>query len=203
MKDLGKLFTLADHQTKSAKYQAAIKTYQQILDNSGMNSKAQHLAHWGIGEIHLNNKQYDKAELHLKQALELSPAEPIYHYLLGCTYRYVNNVEGALLHLQKAVDIDPTKEQYWAELGWVVGYNRDVNKGIEYLKKSLSINPKNTASLKDICMLYTKQHKWGEALVCIETALEHDPGNLDISRIKADVEHFRSEFQRLSGKSAK
>lgn len=200
MNELQNLFAIADQETKAGNFQAAIRAYQKILRQSEPGSQARHLAHWGIGEIQLNNKQYDKAEFHLKKALELKPDEPIYHYLLGCAYRYINNVEGALHHLQKAVDLDPSREQYWGELGWVVGYNQDTAKGIQYLKKSLAINPANPNSLRDICMLYTKSHKWAEAQVCIEEALEHDPDNPLIRQIEKNVTFFRAEFERLSGK---
>ena len=200
MNDLKKLFAIADQETKAGHHKAAIQAYQQILNQSEPGSQAQHLTHWGIGEIHLNNKQYDKAEFHLKKAIELKSDEPVYHYLLGCTYRYINNVEGALHHLQKAVDLDPGREQYWGELGWVVGYNQDTAKGIQYLKKSLSINPANPNSLRDICMLYTKSQKWSEAQVCIEEAVKHDPDNPLIRQIGKDVAFFRSEYERLSGK---
>ena len=201
MNDLKKLFEIADRETSAGHPKAAIQAYQRILEQSGLNSKAQHLAHWGIGDIHLNNKQYDKAEAHLKKAVELKPDEPIYHYLLGCTYRYINNVEGALHHLRKAVDLEPGREQFWGELGWVVGFNQDTAKGIQYLKRSLAINPANPNSLRDICMLYVKIRKWAEAQVCIEEALKHDPDNPLIRQIEKDVEFFRSEFDRLSGKA--
>ena len=200
MNNLNELFSIADQETKAGHHEAAIQAYQQILKQSEAGSQAQHLAHWGIGDIYLNNKQYDKAEPHLKKAIELKSDEPVYHYLLGCTYRYINNVEGALHHLQKAVDLDPSMEQYWGELGWVVGYNQDVAKGIQYLKKSLSIKPINPNSLRDICMLYAKSKKWSEAQTCIEEAVKHDPDNPHIRKIAKDVQFFRSEFERLSGK---
>ena len=198
MSDLAELFRRADDATKRGNTDAAIRAYQAILENSEETAKARHLAHWGIGEIHLNAKRYDRAEFHLKKALELSPDEAIYHYLLGCTFKYVDDVESALRHLQKAVDLDPSKEQYWAELGWVVGYNRDAAEGIRHLKKSLSINPKSAAVLKDICMLFSKQHRWAEAEVCIEQAEKHAPDNAHIKQIREDVAFFRSKYERLS-----
>lgn len=196
--DIGNLFKIADYETKRGNHKKAIESYRQILKLSAPDSKAQHLSHWGIGDLYLNNKQYDKAEYHLKQALRLKQDEPIYHYLLGCTYTYMNKIDDAIIHLEKATTLDSSQDIYWGQLGWVVGYNRDTEKGIKYLKKALTINPCHSKSLQDICILYTKKHKWGEALVCIEEALKHEPSNKDIARIKEDVEFFRSEFERLS-----
>jgi tetratricopeptide (TPR) repeat protein len=203
MDNLGALFERAAEDTKTGRLESAIDAYRRILRQSDLKSKAQHLAHWGIGEIHLNRKEYDKAELHLKKALELKPDEPIYHYLLGCTYRYVKNLEGALYHLQKAVDLDPSMAQYWGELGWVVGFNRDMAKGIEYLKKALSIDPASSHCLRDICVLYAKEYKWSEARVCIEEAVKHDPDNPDIRKVERDVAFFESEYKRMSVQSKK
>jgi len=78
----------------------------------------------------------------------------------------------------------------------------DTDEGIEYLKKALAINPKSSKSLRDICVLYVKKKRWGEALVCIEEAERKDPDNPEIKEVKADVELFKSEFERLSAEEA-
>lgn len=197
MDKIGKLFELADQETKAGNYHRAIEFYKEALELSQGNKKEQHLAYWGIGEIYLNNKRYDKAKYYLTKAIELDPDEPIYQYLLGCTYTYTKEIDKAIHHLEKAVHLDDSKDIYWGQLGWVYGYNCDLDRGIKYLKKSLSINPKNTKVLSDICILYTKANKLGEALVCIEEAVKHDPDNEEISRIKQDIEFFRSEHERL------
>jgi len=198
MDKVSNLFKSADRETRNGNYPKAIEHYQEIIKLSQDDTKAQHLAYWGIGEIYLNNKQYDKAELYLIRAINLKPDEPIYHYLLGCTYTYINEIDKAIFHLEKAIALDDSQDVYWDQLGWVYGFNRDVNKGIQYLKKALKINPQNTRALRDICMLYTQIHKWHEALVCIEEALKYEPDNEELFRIREDIEYFKSEFERLS-----
>jgi len=159
-----------------------------------------HIACWGVGDIYLNNKQYDKAEFYFKKAIDLAPEEHSYHYLLGCTYTYMKEIDKAIFHLEKAIELDDSVNIYWEQLGWVVGHNRDIDKGIEYLKKSLSLNPKSVHSLKDICMLYTKEQRFNEALVCIEKAERHKPDDPEIKQLKQDIEFFKNEFERLSRK---
>jgi tetratricopeptide (TPR) repeat protein len=194
---LKKLFTQADKETKRGNLQNAIKAYQEIVKISERDVRAKHIAFWGIGEIYLNAKEYEQAEYYLKEALKLAPDEPSYHYLLGCTYRYKNDIEKALKHLGRATEIDPACDIYWAELGWVYGYNQDIQKGIEYLKKALSINRSNLQALRDICMLYAKNYQFNEALVCIEEAIEQDPGNEGIQRIKEEIENFQKAFHKF------
>ena len=198
MDEIRELFRIADEETNQGNFRKAIESYERALEISAPESSARHIAHWGIGDIYLNNRDYDKAEYHLKQAIRLKKDESTYHYLLGCTYTYTNEVAKAIRHLEKAISLDGTQDIYWGQLGWVVGYNRDTDKGIEYLKKSLSINPGSMKLLKDICILYAKKHKYGEALVCIEEALKQEPDNTDLQSIKSDVEFFRSEYERLT-----
>ena len=201
--DIRQLITIADQETRKGNFNKAIAAYEEsikLAEKDKENKRAVHISYWGIGDIYLNNKQYDKAEFYLKKAVDLSPDEAMYHYLLGCTYTYKKEIDKAVFHLEKTVDLDDSKDIYWGQLGWVVGYNCDVNKGIEYLKKSLSLNPKNTHSLKDICMLYTKEQKFNEALVCIEEAEKLAPDNEEVVRLKQDVEFFKKEFERLSKK---
>lgn len=198
MDQIETLFREADRATRDNNFQAAIKAYEQIIEISKSDARAQHIAYWGIGEIYLNNKQYPEAESFLKKAIELAPDEADYHYLLGCTYTYMNKINLAIGHLEKAIELDDSKDIYWDQLGWVYGFNRDVDQGIKYLKRALNLNPSNTRSLRDICLLYTKKNKWNEALVCIEEAMEHDPYDIDILRIKKDIEHFQREFEKTS-----
>jgi len=46
-------------------------------------------------------------------------------------------------------------------------------------------------------MLYAKKLKFDEAMVCIEEAQKHEPDNVEISRIKRELESFISEFNRV------
>ena len=197
-KIIEELFKTADYATKEGNYKKAIEIYDKVIEICMEGTPPVHLAHWGIGEIHLNNHRYKKAEYHLGKALELEPNEPIYHYLLGCTFRYMDKIDSAISHLQRAVQLDDTKDIYWCELGWVVGFNQDLEKGIYYLKKALEINPLNSKALTDLAMLYANDHKFSEALVCIEEALKHNPDDIQDAEIKEGLQFFKSEFERLS-----
>ncbi|OVE79268.1 hypothetical protein BVY01_02935 [bacterium I07] len=198
MNEIGILFEKADDETKNGNFQKAINLYQQILELSSEDIQSQHLAHWGIGDIYLNQGQYAHAEHHLKQAVELDPQQWRYRYLLGCTYTYMEEIEKAIIELQKTLTLNDSESIVWGQLGWVVGHNRDIDKGIEYLKRSLNLNPANTASLRDICMLYAQQLKFKEALVCIEEAEKWEPENPEIERIRRDIEIFQKHLKKNS-----
>jgi len=191
------LFQIANIETKKQNSSKAIKAYEDIIALSQDDIRTRHIAHWGAGDVFLNNHVFDKAEYHLKKAIELEPTEHSYHYLLGCTYTYTNNIEKAVYHLEKAISFDNSIDIYWGQLGWVVGYKIDTEKGIEYLKKALKLNPVSAKLLKDICMLFAKIHKFGEALVCIEEALSIAPDNQEILEIKNQIEFFKNQFKRF------
>ena len=196
-KKIQELFETADIETKSGNFDKAIEAYEYVLKIPNVSEQAIHLSYWGIGEIYLNNEQYDHAEHYLSLAVELAPYESYYQYLLGCTHTYKNNIDKAIYHLEQAVKLDDSIDIYWGQLGWVIGHNKDADKGIKHLKKALSINPTHPASLRDLCMLYAKKEMFDEAIVCIEEADKNDPDNEFIKNIRAQIEHFKSEFQRF------
>ena len=133
------LFETAEYHTKAGNSAKAIEAYKKVLKLKNIDDEATHLAHWGIGDIYLNLKNYKKAEYHLTKALELEPKQSYYHYLLGCTYTYKNHIEKAIYHLEKAVEIDDSIEIYWGQLGWVVGHKKDFKLGVKYLKCKLQV----------------------------------------------------------------
>ncbi len=198
---IGKLFQVANNETESGNYTRAIEAYHEIIDRYPEDERAVHMAYWGIGDIHLNNSAYEKAEYNFKKALELAPDQADYHYLLGCTYRYTEEIESSIHHLQRAVEIDDSKDIFWCELGWVVGHFRDPEKGIEHLKRAMSINPTNSKALTDMAMLYIGLKKWKEAQLCIEEAIKHDPYNNQIIEIQERLRFFADKLEKLTDTS--
>ena len=197
MPDLRNLFNSAAEATREGNHSQAIRVYEEILDLAPPNSEARHLAHWGIGDIHLNHQELSKAESHFLSAIEIKPNVADYHYLLGCCYTYADRINDAIESLEKALEIKPESDVILGQLGWVIGHNVDVDKGIKFCKKSLSINPMNSGSLRDLCMLFCKQTKFGEALVCIEEAERHNQTDPLIAEVRAKVEFFRKQFDDI------
>lgn len=198
MDKIEKLLLLAADETKAGNYDKAIEAYEEVISMCTETEQAVHLAHWGIGEIYLDNHKYEKAKYHLNKAIELAPNEAGYHYLLGCTCRYTEEIDQSIHHLQKAVELDDSRDIFWCELGWVMGHFRDADKGIEYLKKAMKLNSSNAKTLTDMAMLYASQNKWNEALLCIEEAANHDPDNRQIIEIEERIHFFKNEFERLA-----
>jgi len=197
MSKIRHLFNSAAEATREGNHPQAIRIYEEILELAAPNSEARHLAHWGIGDIHLNRQELQKAENHLLKAIEIKPDEANYHYLLGCCYTYADRINEAIESLEKALEIKPDSDVMLGQLGWVIGHNVDVDKGIELCKKSLSVNPMNSGSLRDLCMLFCKQSKFGEALVCIEEAEKHNQTDPLIAEVRKKVEFFRKQFEGI------
>lgn len=194
--EIGRYFEKAADDTKSGHIEKAIESYKKIIALAGSNKRVLHLAYWGIGEIYLNNKAYEKAEQYLSKAIKSDPGVSYYHYLLGCTYTYMERIDEAIPELEKAIELDNSLSIYWDQLGWVVGYNKDTEKGIEYLKKALSIDPTNSRALRDICMLYAENSRLKEAIVSIEEAEKHDPNNEQIAEMKMVLKGFEERASR-------
>lgn len=197
MSNIRNLFDSAAEATQVGNHSQAIKNYERILDLAPPNSESRHLAHWGIGDIHLNRKELRKAEGHFLKAIDIKPDEANYHYLLGCCYTYADRIDEAIERLEKALEFKPDSDVILGQLGWVIGHNVDSDKGIKLCKESLSVNPMNSGSLRDLCMLFCRQSKFGEALVCIEEAEKHNQTDPLIAAVREKVEFFRKEFDGI------
>src|SRR5690242_4403988 len=62
-------------------------------------------AHYGLGWLFVNEKNWRKALGEFKRALTARPS-PEAHYVLGCLYYELNRDELAVRHLRKAVQMD-------------------------------------------------------------------------------------------------
>jgi tetratricopeptide (TPR) repeat protein len=197
MADIRELFAKAGGEMKNGNVDLAIEIYDEILRVASPNSEAIHLAHWGIGDIHLNRKELTDAEFHFRCAIQLNPENADYHYLLGCCLTYAERIEEAIESLETALEFKPDNDVILGQLGWVVGHNVDVDQGIAFCKRALVANPSNSSALRDLCMLYARQMKFGEALVCIEEAEKHNPADPLIDEVRREIEFFRSSYEGL------
>jgi Tfp pilus assembly protein PilF len=67
-------------------------------------------AHYGLGWLFVNEKNWRRALGEFKRALTARPS-PEAHYVLGCLYYELNRDELALRHLRKAVQMDESYAQ--------------------------------------------------------------------------------------------
>ena len=80
----------------------------------------------------------------------------------------------------------------------------DLDKAKNYIKKVRQLNPGDAETQKNLVYLYLKQQKWKKALKEVNKALENDPENRDLLRMKAsafynlkNIEGLKEEYRKL------
>ena len=106
--------------------------------------------HAGLGDLAISEGKPEAAVRHLRQALELAPFEPHYHYLLGFAHGQMERWPEAEASLQTAVELKPGSAEYLRCLGWALCSSRQVERGRELLQEARKIQPRNPHILSDL-----------------------------------------------------
>ncbi len=118
-RDLEALSVLGDMQRSAEKYAEAADTYTKALAVAGGDAPGDWRFYYVRGISYERNKQWDKAELDFKKALQLNPDQPQVLNYLG--YSWVDqgtNLIPALDMIQKAVAASPNDGYIIDSLGW-------------------------------------------------------------------------------------
>jgi type IV pilus assembly protein PilF len=95
-----------------------------------------------LGFAYYKLKEYDKAVLNYKEALELKADFPKALHGLGLTYMAMGNYDEAVKSLERAVEIVPNEAQIHMDLGRAYKLNNDFNKAYQSFKKAESLAEK-------------------------------------------------------------
>jgi len=118
-RDLEALSVLGDMQRAAEKYADAAETYTKALAVAGGDAPGDWRFYYVRGISYERNKEWDKAEVDFKRALELNPDQPQVLNYLG--YSWVDqgvNLMPALDMIQKAVNASPNDGYIIDSLGW-------------------------------------------------------------------------------------
>lgn len=106
--------------------------------------------HAGLGDLAIDEGKPEEAVRHLRQALELAPLEPHYHYLLGFVYGQMQRWHEAASSLQMAAGLQPGTAEYLRCLGWVLCNSEEVERGRGLLLEAHELEPRNPHILADL-----------------------------------------------------
>ena len=106
--------------------------------------------HAGLGDLAIDEGKPAEAVRHLRQALELAPLEPHYHYLLGFVYGPMQLWHEATSSLKIAADLQPNTAEYLRCLGWVLCNAEEVEQGRSLLLEAHELEPQNPHILADL-----------------------------------------------------
>lgn len=110
-----------------------------------------------LGQLALANKTPALAEAYLKQALLLSPSNPVIQYNAGCLYLQTRKWTQALAAFEKAVALKPDYTNGWFNLALAHLQLGQTDKAQQSLKKVLALSPQHPQATKVLESLSTKK----------------------------------------------
>ena len=141
-------------------------------------------AHYNRGLDLSKSENYIGAVESLKKAIQINPnrAEP--HRLLGRIYLlYLAKTTEAIESFQVAIKLDPDNPIAHQLLGVAHFRRNQYPEAIQALRQAIELNPEVTLDYPyhpyyDLGMIYLKQAKFDNAIICFERAIELDPDQI-------------------------
>ena len=140
--DVEALSALAELQRSAKKYIEAAATYDEAIATVGIPQRDNWTLFYFRGICYERSKQWPKAEVDFKKALELNPDQPLVLNYLG--YSWVDqglNLEEAFKMLRRAVELRPNDGYIVDSLGWAHFKLGQYDKATETLEKAINLKP--------------------------------------------------------------
>ena len=134
--ELHAIWSEAKEHIEQGAYNKAIEIYKYVLIRYSDNDIAVEYANAYLGDIYLKLRQLSLAENHLRKAIDCSPDNPSYRYLIGFTYSIQSQWDKAIGEFEVALDKEPNNSEYLRGLGWALHCAGDKAKGLAYLHRA-------------------------------------------------------------------
>jgi tetratricopeptide (TPR) repeat protein len=190
--ELHTIWSEAKEHIEQGEFDKAIDIYKYVLIRYVDNDIAVEYANAYLGDIYLKLRRLNLAENHIKKAIDCSPDNQSYHYLLGFTYSIQNQWSKAIGEFEVALDKEPNNSEYLRGLGWALHDAGDKPKGLAYLHRAVELAPTNVNILTDLAAAYLSDLQFHKAREYAETAMRIDPN----SNVTKDVLNIIDRFQR-------
>lgn len=153
------------------------QTEKTLFYNSVRLTPKAYVSWHGLGFVFGQEDKLDKAELCLKQALEIDPNYGASLRLLGAIYLKQQDPAKAMPFLEKAVRVEPLAQRGWYNLGLAYMMVNDVAKGEAAFKKAVEQDKYYAQAYNNLGVIYQRQGKYEESYRQFEMAAKVEPGN--------------------------
>jgi tetratricopeptide (TPR) repeat protein len=195
--ELHTIWSEAKEHIEQGEYDKAIDIYKYVLIRYGDHDVAVEYANAYVGDIYLKLRRLNLAENHIKKAIDCSPDNPSYHYLLGFTYSKRGEWDKAIGEFQVALDKEPNNSEYLRGLGWALHSAGDKAKGLAYLHRAVDLAPTNVNILTDLAAAYLSDLQFHKAREYAETAMRIDPSSNVIREVLSNIDRFQRNLRRF------
>ena len=189
--ELHTIWSEAKEHIEQGEYDKAIDIYKYVLIRYGDNDVAVEYANAYVGDIYLTLRRLNLAENHIKKAIDCSPDNPSYHYLLGFTYSMRREWDKAIGEFQVALDKEPNNSEYLRGLGWAIHISGDKAEGLAYLHRAVDLTPTSVNILTDLAAAYLSDLQFDKAREYAEIAVGIDPDSSIAREVLATIDRFQ------------
>lgn len=159
----------------AGEYENALALFRQILaENPTITT-----AYLGIGDIHMVNEDYEKAEPVYARAARLEPQNFEAQYGHGLALQMLGRFIEAVRAYQRAISIDPDNPEANANLATTYLRLEQVQDALDYAERAVELNPENGSARVNLGAIYQQLGRNAEAIDQYLAAVEllDDPEN--------------------------
>ncbi|PPR10570.1 MAG: Beta-barrel assembly-enhancing protease [Alphaproteobacteria bacterium MarineAlpha11_Bin1] len=182
------LISLGDLFRSNKQFTESVAAYDQAIAMISGLDKRQWMILYSRGIALERSKQWGRAELDFKRALELSPDQPYVLNYLG--YSWVDqgvNLERARTMIERAVELRPDDGYIVDSLGWVLYRLRDFAGAVENLERAVELRPNDPTINDHLGDAYWRVGRYTEAQFQWRRALSLNPEEDQVAPIESKL----------------
>ncbi len=181
--------TLADLLRSKERYSDAVEAYDAAIQRIAKPEERYWPVFFGRGIVLERTKQWPKAELDMKKALELSPEQP--HVLNYLGYSWIDqglHLDEGMKMLQRATELRPDDGAITDSVGWAFYRLGQYDKAVEWLERAAEQKGDDATIIEHLGDAYWHVGRKREARFQWERALNQKPDKdrLPVIRDKLD-----------------
>jgi tetratricopeptide (TPR) repeat protein/glycosyltransferase involved in cell wall biosynthesis len=132
----------------------------------------------------------------MSKLIEEKPDNAMLHNELAMMAYELGDVQNALVHFQRAVELDPDNGPFHKNLGdFYYTVRQDSESALDQYSKALGVDPRNTECLIMAGHVSISLHRYSDAQMYYQGALELDPGNDEVRQILEKMTHIAPQPQ--------
>ena len=156
------------------KPQDAISSFEAALNVDATNFDALN----GLMTLYARNKEFDKAQARIDQALSSYPNMASLHYLKAQVFGYQQNMQMMEAEFNKALELDQNYLPAYSALAALYIQSNQQDRAIAQYQKVISLRPENATPYVLIGMLEDQRKNYDVAADNYRKALEKDPNSV-------------------------
>jgi len=134
-----------------------------------------------MGVSYQETGNFEKAEYHLRKAIELAPHHEEAHNALGYLFaENGTNLDEAVTLVKKALRKSPQNGAYLDSLGWAYYKQGKLNEALTELEKALDYMPESADVQDHLGDVYIKKGLKQKAVAMWQKAVQLEPDNMKI-----------------------